>query len=255
MEPVQIPIDITPGHKTLVSAGHSHFSRVADALAEFIDNSIQASQAQSNGRKIELGLDLNYHGDAASYISILDNGEGMDEKALNDFGVYSLDKVSRGLNPSNENTSNISKFGVGAKQAGFFLGDRIHVLTSDAESSSILEMVLDREAIEGKASNDENPFKDYITRHDAAKSLDGNFFIERKFNDRVQQLVNRLFEQKFQHSNSFTLITIRLRREIKRKLHREDAFKDLPIQLADIYHFHLHPENLPNAVAKRTFEK
>ena len=255
MDSVRHDISFVPNYRTLVSAGHSHFSRVADALAEFIDNSIQACQSQPEARRIQLGLDLNYNGDEESCISILDNGEGMDLETLSDFAVYSLDKESRGLMPSNENSSNISKFGVGAKQAGFYLGNRIHVLTSVADSSDILELILDKNAIEQRFHNNEDVYKGHITRHSAAKSLDSGFFTERKYNRRVQQMVTRLFEQKAHLSNSFTLITVQLRIDIKRKLHREDSFKALPTQLADIYHFHLHSENLPNAVASRTLRK
>ena len=76
--------------------------------------------------------------------------------------------------------------------------------------------------------------------------------------------MNELIEKKIQVTNdrdqgqfelSFTLIAVRLRKGIKRKLHREESYKNLPTQLADIYHFHLHPENLPNAVASRIFEQ
>ena len=166
METTKQEFSFVPNYKTLVSAGHSHFSRVADALAEFIDNSIQACQGQKDIRKIDLGLDLNFHGDAESYISILDNGEGMNAKTLADFAVYGLDKESRGLNPSSEIASNISKFGVGAKQAGFYLGTRIHVLTTTSGSSKILELILDKNEIEERSYNDEDVYKGHISSHD-----------------------------------------------------------------------------------------
>jgi hypothetical protein len=222
----------------------------------FIDNSIEASQGNADARNIELGLDLNYNGDAESYISILDNGEGMDRDTLSDFAVYSLDKESRGLKPANENASNISKFGVGAKQAGFYLGSRIHVLTSTAGSSIVLELTLDRDVIEKRFHNKEDVYKGKITSHHAssASAAATSDYVKDRYNPRLQQVVNSLFEQKLQHSEeeeidfafSFTLITVQLRKEIKRKLHRDKTFLNLPTQLADIYHFHLHPENLPN---------
>lgn len=51
----------------------------------------------------------------------------MDENGLKEFATYSLDRETRHNNQNNKteiqiDTSSISKFGVGAKQAGFFLG-------------------------------------------------------------------------------------------------------------------------------------
>jgi structural maintenance of chromosomes flexible hinge domain-containing protein 1 len=264
MSSVQHDISLVPSHRTLVSAGHSHFSRVADALAEFIDNSIQATQRKQDARLIELGLDLNFNRGTESHLTILDNGEGMDFKTLSDFAVYSKDKELRGLAPSNENASNISKFGVGAKQAGFYLGTRIHVLTSAEGSRDILELIIDKAVIEARFSNNQDVFQGHITTHEAAamsttensSSLHSVLVTEGKYNNRQQQVVNKLVDQKRQLlSSSFTLITVQLRAEITNKLRLNDDFERLPTQLADIYHFHLHPENLPNAVASRTKEK
>jgi hypothetical protein len=262
-------ISFVPNYKTVVNAGQSHFSRVADALAEFVDNSIQATQWREDERIIKLGLDLNYYGDEESCLSVLDNGEGMDIDTLSDFAVYSLDKASRGLNPSNEISSNISKFGVGAKQAGFYLGTRIHVLTSAQGSSKVLELIYDSKEIEEKFHKKEDVYKGHISIHDVKPftlpgvSVPSDFHTEGQYNCRLKSMVNKLFEDKIQVSDnskakfesSFTLISIRLRPEIKSKLHRQKSFMDLPTQLAEIYHFHLHPENLPNQVAQRTYEK
>jgi structural maintenance of chromosomes flexible hinge domain-containing protein 1 len=261
MESERHDISFVPNYRTLVSAGHSHFSRVADAFAEFVDNSIQATQGKqaTDARIINLGLDINFHGDAHSYLSILDNGEGMSRQTLADFAVYSLDKESRGLDPSNENASNISKFGVGAKQAGFYLGTRIHVLTSASGSSKILELILDKDTIEKRFHNNEDVYSGHISSHDAeasSSSSGADFQTEGKYNPRLQKVANSLFEQtRQQPASSFTLITVQLRKTIRRELHRDESFKSLPTQMADIYHFHLHPDHLPNPIATRTFEE
>jgi hypothetical protein len=270
----RIDISFVPNHKTLTSAGHAHFSRVADAMAEFIDNSIQASQGivgQDDTRDITLGLDLNRFSDgdgddAKSYISILDNGEGMNIETLQKLPVYGLDMESRGLTPSNENASNISKFGVGAKQAGFYLGTQIHVLTSVKGSSEVLELILDKHWIEENFrtnGNNEDAYRGHITVYDL-QSMAGSksssaqspspFTTEGKYNSRLQHVVDDLFAKKLQpsSSSSFTLITIQLREETRLKLLRENSFMSLPTQLAEIYHFHLHPNNLPDPVAART---
>jgi hypothetical protein len=59
--------DHTPFYKTLTSSGISHFNRIADALAEFIDNSIQATskrgkEIESRDISIALHLDDGYIG-------------------------------------------------------------------------------------------------------------------------------------------------------------------------------------------------
>eukprot|EP01035_Chromulina_nebulosa_P017835 gene17835-23447_t len=120
-------IDYTPHYHAITNAGKSQFSRVIDATAELVDNSIQASSTNSHiecrNINVEIHLkNLNSNG----YLIVFDNGKGMNEKDLQEFATYSLDQETRGNKPSfdevvNNSNSFISKFGVGAKQAGFFL--------------------------------------------------------------------------------------------------------------------------------------
>ena len=88
----------------------------------------------------------------------------MNDFDLRNFATHSLDQESRQFVQGQRNsqpepvskTACLSKFGVGAKQAGFFLGDRLRVLTlkkqgsaslSDTASTekSVCEFCLDRE--------------------------------------------------------------------------------------------------------------
>lgn len=66
---------------------------------------------------------------SSSYIAVLDNGCGMDKEGLQKFSTYSLDQKSRNQAATMHDKSFISKFGVGVKQAGFFLGDSIRVMS------------------------------------------------------------------------------------------------------------------------------
>jgi hypothetical protein len=52
-------------------------------------------------------------------------------------------------------------------------------------------------------------------------------------------------------SSSFTIIVLKLRQRIVGNLYRDKSYDELPSTLADIYHFHLHPENLPSTTMKR----
>jgi hypothetical protein len=84
----------------------------------------------------------------------------MTEKELEMFAIYSYDQESRGVSelelPSYaSNSSNISMFGVGSKQAGFYLGNRMHVISKSALQESVLEMVLDEEIMQQRDSRGE----------------------------------------------------------------------------------------------------
>ena len=124
----EVDIDYTPHFHALTKTGSSHFQRIADATAEFIDNSIQAckNNIPDENRVIDVGVYLKTVKSSRrseGYAVIIDNGKGMNERDLREFATYSLDQETRGNRPSErQGDSFISKFGVGAKQAGFFLG-------------------------------------------------------------------------------------------------------------------------------------
>ncbi len=80
---------------------------------------------------------------------ISDNGTGMNTQQITQFATYSLDQESRGNAPST-NSCDISLYGVGAKQGGFYLGDRLHIFTKNAKDERILEFCLDEGEIEAK---------------------------------------------------------------------------------------------------------
>jgi hypothetical protein len=74
---------------------------------------------------------------SSSYVAVLDNGCGMDTEGLQKFSTYSLDQKSRNQVATSHDKSFISKFGVGAKQAGFFLGDSIRVMSKTSDFDSV----------------------------------------------------------------------------------------------------------------------
>jgi hypothetical protein len=159
--------DITyvPHHRVVTASGSSHFSSkltlfhipyliqsiagFADALAEFIDNSIQATKSHPEKRQVDIHLFLHTYGPERSYVVISDNGTGMNTRQIKEFATYSLDQESRGNDPST-NSCDISKFGVGAKQGGFYLGDRLHIFTKNREEESVLEFCLDENKFQEK---------------------------------------------------------------------------------------------------------
>ena len=120
---------------------------VPDAIAEFIDNSLQATQHNSERRTIRIYLDLNFYS-GSSYLAICDNGRGMNERDIMRFARYCDPKEYE--DDAAQNPTNISRFGVGSKEAGFFLGDRLHVLTKSQELDEAIELVLDESEMEEK---------------------------------------------------------------------------------------------------------
>jgi hypothetical protein len=120
---------------------------VPDAIAEFIDNSLQATQNNVERRTIQISFDLNFYS-GSSYLTICDNGRGMSESEIMRFARYCDQKEYE--DDSSQNPTNISKFGVGSKEAGFYLADRLHVLTKCQESDEVIELVLDESEMEEK---------------------------------------------------------------------------------------------------------
>ena len=136
---------------------------MADGLAEFIDNSIQATKSHPTSRNIEIYMSLEFYKNFPSYIMIVDNGKGMTVEEIEKFATYSADIESTGLGNTDSSSCNISRFGVGAKQAGFFLGDRLHVTTRSDTCSEILELVLDENELHERFQRNEEVCFAYIS--------------------------------------------------------------------------------------------
>jgi len=64
---------------------------------------------------------------------------------IQQFATYSLDQEARGKCPDARNTSMISRYGVGAKQGGFYLGDDIRIITTKDKGTGVLEFNLNEE--------------------------------------------------------------------------------------------------------------
>ena len=133
---------------------------MSDALCEFVDNSIQATQDPNLCPSRD--VDVHFVNDKdRGYSVIRDNGCGMTQEQLEIFARYSYSKELRNRSGSTHlaektSVSNISKYGVGAKQAGFFLGHRLHVITKTAGSSSVLEFMMCPDEMKERFRNNED---------------------------------------------------------------------------------------------------
>lgn len=229
--------DHTPNYKTLTSAGRSHFTRISDALAEFIDNAIQATSRPSlpiTFRSIQIKIFL-----SLGYIVISDNGCGMDLSDLQVFATYSLDQEDRLQQPKPGDTSFISKFGVGAKEAGFYLANRIRIISNKSLSSGL---VYDYCMDEG----------DYQRRQREGHRVFVGRSMERPIDDHAH--ISSIEElEVLQHlpttrDATFTHILLDLRAHILDKL--ISTYLRIPNELSEIYRFQLCPELLPNQIVQ-----
>ena len=222
-----------------------------------------------------------YLGDRTGYALIMDNGCGMSTKELQDFATHSLDHKARftrdskrGLDPNassssipaNTDRAFLSKFGVGAKQAGFYLGDRIRVITKQKESKtneppaqerggmsqavpgrSVKEFILDSRELDEKFSLTGSTEEAYhgVIRHRHAGESDKFMCqeeLEFPMRDFMESEINN-FEM--DNSDHFTVIVLHLRPEIRAQLRMDVT---LAQQMAEIYYFHLHPEHTFDAL-------
>lgn len=133
----------------------------AFALAELVDNAL-AAVSNNTGRKI---IEVRYFGGANPSLHVLDNGCGMDSETLQSDLRYKAPKKSR-INQATLNSaektsvdetvhplyinSNISKFGAGMKQAIFYLGVQVYIMTKTAKSRHVSEVHLSEKLMEDK---------------------------------------------------------------------------------------------------------
>lgn len=162
----------------------------------------------------------------------------------------------------------IGKFGVGAKQGGFFLGDSIKIFTKEDTTSQILELTLDVRKFNEKYGNGENPYEEDVRRHstlDTITDLSGSS--QTKFSNMESNIRKHI-----SRNNHFTIVIIELNHETITRLLTRNRYEtffcqifqfltfssifvrylDLKTELADIYHFHLHPENKPSVLASHS---
>ncbi|KAI1243315.1 Structural maintenance of chromosomes flexible hinge domain-containing protein 1, partial [Lamprotornis superbus] len=125
-------IDFLPHYDTLVKSGMYEYyasegqNPLPFALAELIDNSLSATSQNTGIRSIQIKL-LFDDSQGKPAVAVIDNGSGMTSKQLNNWAVYRLSKFTRQgyvrpLPVPRSLNSDISYFGVGGKQAVFFVG-------------------------------------------------------------------------------------------------------------------------------------
>lgn len=237
-------ISFTPHHNTLTAGGKSHFSRVADGIAEFVDNSIQATDAQAE-RSIHVSFFLDREKSSESgYVSIADNGIGMTRSTIEEFATYALDRKTRKLGTEDKGRSAIGKFGVGAKQAAFYLGNKMRVITKRKENPRVMEFVFDTEVLEANFVEKRDVYAGLINVRDIG---DDSLFSE---DEKAIETMQAALREHEENNENFTIIVIRMHRHMVRQMLNNDRYNVLSNELAEIYHYHLHPEHSPKEIMK-----
>ena len=168
----------------------------------------------------------------------------MTEHDLKCFAKYSFDQESRGIqHNSNERTNHISKFGVGAKEAGFFLGDRLRVITRVA-GGCLLELSMDEKEYAARFERNENVYSGQIHREKDVQQLMRSGLVSAD-ELRVGELAE-VVDRCAQASPQFTAIVIRLRPDVASKF--DQRYELIFSELSWIHHFYLHPEHSPNVI-------
>uniref|UniRef100_A0A8D0GXS9 Structural maintenance of chromosomes flexible hinge domain containing 1 n=1 Tax=Sphenodon punctatus TaxID=8508 RepID=A0A8D0GXS9_SPHPU len=210
-------IDFLPHYDTLVKSGMYEYyaseghNPLPFALAELIDNSLSATARNTGIRSIQIKL-LFDDAQGKPAVAVIDNGRGMTSKHLNNWAVYSLSKFTRQGDFESDHSgyvrppavprslnSDISYFGVGGKQAVFFVGQSARMISKPADSQDVHELLLSKEDFEKKEKNKEAIYSGYIRNR---KPLDSSHITS----DDERFLYNLIMEEK--DKKSFTAVVI-----------------------------------------------
>ncbi|XP_065660153.1 structural maintenance of chromosomes flexible hinge domain-containing protein 1 isoform X3 [Hydra vulgaris] len=221
--------DVHPN--ALTQSGNYHFSSPYQAICEFIDNGIQATNDNPIARDITI-----YIFSTQKIICILDNGKGMYAEEIKAFLSYFLTQKDRGIDYEEPLSygfldGNISKFGVGATQAGFYLGNTIKVVTKTKDSKFINEISISKDVLHERAKYNQPVFVDEkcIRAPGDTSTLDLNEL----------QCIKFLVDEEIKR-NQFTMIVIKqLKTSHINYICKDNGF-ELSNNLSHVYHYYLH---------------
>uniref|UniRef100_A0A8C7E613 SMC hinge domain-containing protein n=1 Tax=Naja naja TaxID=35670 RepID=A0A8C7E613_NAJNA len=229
-----------PKHRFLIYLKFSFY--LAYALAELIDNSLSATSQNSGNRHIELKL-LFDDTQGKPAVVVIDNGRGMTSKQLNNWAVYRLSKFIRQDDTESDHSgyvrpefvpcslnSDISYFGVGGKQAVFFIGQSVRMISKPANFQDVHELVLSKEDFEEKEKNKEPVYSSHIRNR---KPSDSSHIV--KVDERF--LHTLIKEEKGRDSFTAVVITGMQPDHVK---YLKDNFHHWVRELKKIYHYYIH---------------
>ncbi|XP_073343954.1 structural maintenance of chromosomes flexible hinge domain-containing protein 1 [Pagrus major] len=245
-------IKFTPHYDTMVKSGQYEYyasqgqNPLPYTLAELIDNSLSATAKNTGMRTIEMRMIFDETIGKPAVI-VLDNGCGMTSAQLKNWAVFRLSKFNRENSkfaseqegyvrpdpvPRSLN-SDISYFGVGGKQAIFYVGHSVRMISKPAGSPNVHELILSEEEFKRKERNKEEVYNGIITNR-----MPGNSSHVK--NDDERFLHALIAEES--GKESFTAVVITEIRPDHITFLKKD-FKVWTRQLAHIYHYYIHGVN------------
>ncbi|KAK3701990.1 hypothetical protein RRG08_017880 [Elysia crispata] len=267
--PAQERVDYLPHYDTIVKGGMYEYyasegqNPLPYAFAELIDNALAATALNCGPRKIELRLYVDEASINKNCIVVMDNGKGMTSRQLNNWAIYRLSKFTRRqrrgfeakgdidaasshspLKNPNESidladtvvprfmNSDISYFGVGGKQAVFFIGNSTRMISKPKDSKDVHELSISKEEFERKERMHQSIYTGYIRNRQPgdASHLSPD-------DDHVARLINEEADR-----DNFTAVVIQ-GINVQHITFLKYNFHMWTRQLAHIYHFYLHGPN------------
>ncbi|XP_036273622.1 structural maintenance of chromosomes flexible hinge domain-containing protein 1 isoform X3 [Pipistrellus kuhlii] len=241
-------IEFLPHYDTLVKSGMYEYyasegqNPLPFALAELIDNSLSATSRNTGIRKIQIKLHFD-ETQGKPAVAVIDNGRGMTSKQLNNWAVYRLSKFTRQGDFESDHSgyvrpvpvprslnSDISYFGVGGKQAVFFVGQSARMISKPADSQDVHELLISKEDFEKKEKNNESIYSGFIRNRKPSDSVHIT-------NDDERFLHCLISEEK--EKKSFTAVVI-TGVQPEHILYLKNYFHLWTRQLAHIYHYYIH---------------
>ncbi|KAI5104111.1 structural maintenance of chromosomes flexible hinge domain-containing protein 1 [Silurus meridionalis] len=256
-------IKYVPHFHTIVQSGQYEYyasegqKALPYAFAELIDNALSATSQNTGNRNIDIRLyfDESQGGPA---VVVMDNGRGMTSKELNNWAVYRLSKFTRddrtfrsdelryvrpGAVPRSLN-SDISYFGVGGKQAVFYIGQSVRIISKPVGSPDVHEFVLSKDDFEQKEKNNKEIYSGVIRNRKPGD--DSHVRVEEE-----RFLQSLVLEES--GKNSFTTIVITAVQPEHVAYLKQD-FISWTRELAHIYHYYVHGIHGNNMRDARTSE-
>ncbi|XP_072111996.1 structural maintenance of chromosomes flexible hinge domain-containing protein 1 isoform X2 [Mobula birostris] len=242
-------IDFLPHYDTLVKSGMYEYyasegqTPLPFAFAELIDNSLSATANNKGIRTIQVRL-LFDESQGKPAVAVIDNGRGMTSKQLNNWAVYRLSKFTRTeddvesdhsgyVRPSvvpRSLNSDISYFGVGGKQAVFFIGQSTRMITKPTDSQDVHELILSKDDFEKKEKNKEAIYSGFIRNRKPTDSMHVTSEDERFLHSLIMEEKNK---------ESFTAVVITGVQQAHIQ-YLKSYFHLWTRQLAHIYHYYIH---------------
>ncbi|CAB1349523.1 unnamed protein product [Coregonus sp. 'balchen'] len=241
-----------PHYDTLVQSGMYEYyasegqKSLPYAFAELIDNALSATSHNTGVRTIDIRLlfdeSLGKHA-----VVIMDNGCGMTSKQLNNWAVYRLSKFSRETGTFSSDhagyvrpdpvprslNSDISYFGVGGKQAVFYIGQSTRMITKPAGSPDVHELIISKEEFERKERNKEDIYSGFIRNRKMGDSSHVSDDEERFLHGLISEEVGK---------DSFTAVVVTGVQPEHITFLKQD-FHLWTRELAHLYHYYIHGLN------------